>query len=73
MTLASLAAEQGRTQDALLHLQEAIRHRSRYVPFLATDPHFTSLASKTEFRRLLATVRHPLADAREMALAEARL
>jgi hypothetical protein len=73
MTLASLAAEQGRPHDALLHLKEAIQRRSRYVPFLATDPHFASLASQTEFRRLLATVRHPLASDSRPPLADTRL
>ena len=73
MTLASLAAEQGRTGDALVHLSEAVRLRSRYVPFLATDPHFSSLASEPGFQRLLAGVRHPLASASGPPIGELRL
>jgi DNA-binding winged helix-turn-helix (wHTH) protein/tetratricopeptide (TPR) repeat protein len=73
MTLASLVAEQGRTRDALAHLKNAVRLRSRYVPFLATDPHFSSLASDPEFQRLLATVRHPLASASRPPVAEVQL
>lgn len=61
MILATLAAEQGRDDDALRLLKEAVRQRSCYVPFLAVDPHFRSLAQRSEFRQLLAEVNHPLA------------
>lgn len=60
MVLATLAVEQGREDDAIRLLQDAVRQRSSYVPFLAVDPHFRPLAKRSEFRRLLGAVRHPL-------------
>jgi TolB-like protein/tetratricopeptide (TPR) repeat protein len=61
MTLASLAAEQERAPDAVRHLREAVELRSSYVPFLPTDPHFSTLTSRRDFQDLLASVGHPLA------------
>lgn len=59
--LASLAAQRGREREALDHLEEAVRLRSAYVPFLPTDPHLADLVPHAEFQRLLAAVHHPLA------------
>jgi DNA-binding winged helix-turn-helix (wHTH) protein/TolB-like protein/Flp pilus assembly protein TadD len=61
MVLATIAAEQGRDDDAMGLLGDAVRRRSPYVPFLAVDPHFRPLARRADFRQLLAAVKHPLA------------
>jgi tetratricopeptide (TPR) repeat protein len=62
MVLATLAAEQGRDDEAMRLLEEAVRQRSGYVPFLAVDPHFRRLASRADFGRLLARIHHPLSS-----------
>lgn len=58
---ASLAAQRGRSEEALAELERAVTLRSRYVPYLPVDPHFASLRSDPRFQRLLRSTGHPLA------------
>lgn len=61
VVLGSLLAQRGRYREALGHLEEAVRLRSPYSPFLATDSHLSGLSREPEFQALLARIGHPLA------------
>lgn len=61
IVLASMAARRGHRAAAVDHLEDALRRRCPYVPFLFVDPDFRSLGSDASFQRLLADAGHPLA------------
>ncbi len=67
MVLASLAAEQDHRAEALRQLEEAVRLRSTWLPFLPVDPHFSGFEAEAGYQALLRRAGHPLADGSPVA------